>query len=75
VHGHDRSGEVREAIAHGSALVVEHAGRITSYCSALAFFGHAVGESSEDLKALIASGQSFAGPGILVPARNGALFQ
>ena len=75
VHGHDRSGEVRDAIKQGTALVVEHAGRITGYCTALAFFGHAVGESNEDLKALIASGRSFEGPGILVPAHNSALFQ
>jgi predicted N-acetyltransferase YhbS len=74
VHGHDRGGEVREAITQGTALVVEHAGRITGYCTALAYFGHAVGESVEDLKALIASGRSFAGPGILVPAQDSALF-
>ncbi|HKC72599.1 MAG TPA: hypothetical protein VKF37_00135 [Chloroflexota bacterium] len=53
--------------------MVEHAGRITGYCTALAFFGHAVGESVEDLKALIASGRSFAGPGILGPAKDSAL--
>jgi predicted N-acetyltransferase YhbS len=74
VHGHDRSGEVREAIEQGTALVVEHDDRITGYCSALAYFGHAAGESTEDLKALIASGHAFAGPGILVPTRNSLLF-
>ena len=74
VHGHERGGEVREATMQGTALVVEHAGRISGYCTALAFFGHAVGESAEDLKALIASGRSFAGPGILVPAQDSALF-
>jgi hypothetical protein len=74
VHGHDRSGEVRDAIEQGTALVVEHDGRITGYGSALAYFGHAAGESNEDLKALIASGHAFAGPGILVPTRNSLLF-
>ena len=75
VHGHDRSGEVLDAIQQGSALVVEHAGRVTGYCSSLAFFGHSACESNEDLKALIASGHSFGGPGILVPAGNSPLFQ
>ncbi len=75
VHGHDRGGEVRDAIKQGTALVVEHAGRITGYCTALAFFGHVVGESNEDLKALIGSGRSIAGPGILVPACDSALLQ
>ena len=31
VHGHDRGGEVLEAIREGSASVVEHGGRITGY--------------------------------------------
>src|SRR6266513_1467007 len=31
VHGHDRSGELRDAIARGSATVVDHDGRITGY--------------------------------------------
>ena len=52
VHGHDRAGEVRDALAQGTALVVEHDGRISGYATDLALFGHAVGESNEDLKAL-----------------------
>jgi hypothetical protein len=75
VHGHDRGGELLDAVQQGSALVAEHGGRITGYCSALAFFGHAVGESDEDLKALIGSGPQIAGPGILVPATDSALLQ
>ena len=74
VHGHDRDGELRDAIAQGSAVVVEHDGRITGYASSIAFFGHAVGETTEDLKALIGAAGEFGGPGILVPLRNGALF-
>jgi GNAT superfamily N-acetyltransferase len=74
VHGHDRSGEVLDAITEGTAMVVEHDGRITGYATALAFFGHAVGETVEDLKALIAAAPAFAGPGILVPTMNSALF-
>jgi len=75
VHGHNRSGELRDAIGQGTAVVVERHGRITGYASSLAFFGHAVGESNLDLQALIASADSFGGPGILVPTRNSPLFR
>jgi hypothetical protein len=75
VHGHDRDGEVRDALAQGTALVVEHDGRISGYASDLAFFAHAVGESNEDLKALITAAEGFGGPGILVPATNAELFR
>ena len=74
VHGHDRTGEVSDAIAQGTALVVEHDGRISGYATDLAFFSHAVGESNEDLKALIMAADAFAGPGILVPTTNAELF-
>jgi ribosomal protein S18 acetylase RimI-like enzyme len=74
VHGHDRAGELRDAIAQGSAVVVEHDARITGYATSTAFFGHAVGETTEDLKAVIGAAQAFEGPGILVPLRNSSLF-
>ena len=54
---------------------MEHDGRITGYATDLAFFAHAVGETNHDLMALIGTGSAFGGPGILVPLRNGALFQ
>jgi GNAT superfamily N-acetyltransferase len=75
VHGHNRSGEVRDAIAQGTARVVERDGRITGYVSAFGYFGHAVGESNLDLKALLAATDSFGGPGIIVPTRNSELFR
>jgi len=75
VHGHPRDGELRDAIHHGTALVVERHGRITGYTSALAFFGHSVAESNTDLQALISSADGFTGPGILVPIRNANLFR
>ncbi len=75
VHGHDRDGEVRDALAQGTALVVEHDGRISGYATDLAFFAHAVGESNEDLKALIMAAEGFGGPGILLPATNAELFR
>ena len=36
----------------------------------MAFFGHAVGETVDDVKALIGAAPSFDGPGILVPANS-----
>lgn len=75
VHGHDRGGELRDAIARGSATVVEHDGRATGYATIIAFFGHAVGETNADVKALIAAAREFAGPGFLLPTRNGELFR
>lgn len=74
VHGHDRAGEVAEAITAGTASVVEHDGRISGYATDLAFFAHAVGETNEELKALILAAEGFAGPGILVPTTNSELF-
>jgi GNAT superfamily N-acetyltransferase len=75
VHGHNRSGELSDGIASGAALVAERQGRITGYATALAYFGHAVGESNLDLQALIAAADGFGGPGIIVPTRNAELFR
>jgi hypothetical protein len=75
VHGHDRAGELKDAIAQGSATVVEHDGRITGYATLIGFFGHAVGETNNDMKALIGAAKKFAGPGFLLPTRNGELFR
>jgi predicted N-acetyltransferase YhbS len=74
IHGHDRGGELKDAIQQGTAVVAESDGRIKAYASSIAFFGHAVGESNQDLQALISAAPEFQGPGILVPTRNTALF-
>ena len=74
VHGHDRAGELRDAIKHAIATVVEYAGRVTGYATSIAFFGHAVAETNEGLKALIGAAPAFGGPGFLVPTRNAELF-
>ena len=74
VHGHDRAGELRDAIEQQTASVVERAGRITGYTTRIAFFGHAVAEANDDLKALIAAGTSFP-RGFLLPSRNTELFR
>lgn len=75
VHGHDRGGELVDALQQGTAKLVERAGRITGYTSSMAFFGHSVSETVGDLQALISTAESFGGPGILVPTRNAALFR
>ena len=75
VHGHDRGGELLDAIKRGTATVVEHSGRITGYATAVGFMGHAVGETNEGLKALIGAAPAFLGPGFLLPTRNGELFR
>jgi GNAT superfamily N-acetyltransferase len=75
VHGHDRSGELHDAIAQGTAVVAEREGRITAYATMIGFFGYTVGESNPDVQALIASADAFLGPGILVPTRNAGLFR
>jgi len=73
-HGHDRGGELKDAIQQGTAVVAQSDGRIKAYASSIAFFGHAVGESNQDVQALISAAPAFQGPGILVPTRNAALF-
>jgi len=75
VHGFDRANELEDGIQFGSAVVVERGGRITGYASSLAFFGYATAETNLDLQALIASADSFGGPGILLPARNTSLLR
>jgi hypothetical protein len=75
VHGHHRGGELSEALRRGTACVVERLGRITGYATMIAFFAHAVAETNDDLKALIAAAKSFEGPGFLVPSRNGDLMR
>lgn len=75
VHGHDRAGEVVDAIHEGTAIVAERTGRLTGYATDPGFFGHALGETNLDLQALIGHAQQFTGPGILVPTRNAPLFR
>ena len=75
VHGHERGGELRDAIKAGSANVVEHLGRITGYATAIGYGGYAVGESNNELKALISAATEFAGCGPQIPSRNGELLR
>jgi GNAT superfamily N-acetyltransferase len=75
VHGHDRGGELRDAIQQGTAVLAERDGRIVAYSTSVGFFGHTVGEINADVQALIANADAFMGPGILVPTRNAGLFR
>jgi GNAT superfamily N-acetyltransferase len=75
VHGHHRRAELLEAIKQGTAAVVEHGGRISGYTTTVGFFGHTVGETNEDLKALIGAAPGFPGPGFLLPTRNGEVLR
>ena len=75
IHGFDRGIELAQAIDQNTAVLVERGGRITGYATVLAFFGHATAETNLDLQSLIASAESFGGPGILVPSRNTSLLR
>ena len=75
VHGHDRAGEVTDAIRLRTLSVVEHDGRITGYATGIALFARAVGESNDDVKALIGAAPEYLGPGFLLPTRNSELFR
>jgi len=75
VHGHHRGGELKDAITQGTAKVVARLGRITGYSTDIALFAHAVGETNDDIKALIASAPEIGGGGFLLPTRNGELFR
>jgi predicted N-acetyltransferase YhbS len=75
VHGHERSLALLDGIHQGTAMLVVRNGIITAYTSMLGFFGYAVAETTPGLQAMIAAASAFAGPGILVPTRNAALFR
>lgn len=49
-HGFTRTVELVEAIQQGTASLVERAGRITGYATALAFSGHATAETNLDVR-------------------------
>ena len=75
VHGFARAGELADALSQSSARVVERAGRVTGYATTIALFGHAVGETNDDLRALIGAADAYPGPGFLLPAANGDLLR
>jgi hypothetical protein len=70
IHGHTREQDLLDGIGQSSAFVVERNGRITGYTTSLSYFGHTVGETNEDLKAIISAAEVFPGVGFLLPTRN-----
>jgi hypothetical protein len=75
IHGCTRTNDLQMGIDQGLARVVHHNGRITGYSTMLGFSGHSLGESNEDLKALIGAATGFQGPGFIIPIRNSELFR
>jgi ribosomal protein S18 acetylase RimI-like enzyme len=75
VHGHERAGEVRDALADGALSVVERLGRITGYTTGITYFSHSVAETNDDIQALIGAAGDFGTPGYLVPLANTDLFR
>jgi GNAT superfamily N-acetyltransferase len=75
IHGHDRGGELRDAINAGTAHVVERPEGICGYATGFGYAWHTVAETNESLIALLASAQTFMGLGILVPSRNAELLR
>jgi GNAT superfamily N-acetyltransferase len=75
VHGHDRNRELQDAIAAGTARVVERPAGISGYATGFGYGWHAVAETNEDLIALLTSAEAFAGLGIVVPSRNNGLLR
>jgi ribosomal protein S18 acetylase RimI-like enzyme len=73
VHGFNRTNDLAGAVSQQTATVVERDGHISGYATMVGFFGHCVGKTNSDLKALIGAAESFAGPGILIPTRNAEL--
>ena len=70
IHGLERTGELRDALTLGTAMVVEHNGHITGYTTGLALQNYSIGESNAELKALIGAASGYGGAGILVPTEN-----
>jgi predicted N-acetyltransferase YhbS len=75
VHGHDRGGELIDAIKAGTATIVEHQELVTGYSTQTGYPGHAIGQSNADIQALVGAAPTFVGPGFLLPVRNGELFR
>jgi hypothetical protein len=75
VHGLDRSAEVVDAIKEGTAAVVEHDGDVPVYATVGGFFGHAVGETNDGLKAVIGAATVSPVRGFLLPMRNWELLR
>ena len=75
VHGHDRTAELRFGLSEGAATVVERGREVVGYATGIGFFAHAVALDNAGLMALIGAARQIAGPGLLLPSRNGEVFR
>ena len=75
VHGHDRTAELRFGLSQGAATVVERGREVVGYATGIGFFAHAVALDNGGLMALIGAAGQIAGPGLLLPSRNGEVFR
>jgi GNAT superfamily N-acetyltransferase len=75
VHGHERAGEVADALTGDELKVVERLGRITGYTCGVNYFAHSVAETRDDLIALIGTATDYGTPGFLVPLADTTLFR
>jgi GNAT superfamily N-acetyltransferase len=74
IHGHDRTRELADAIAVGTARVVERpGGGICGYATGFGYGWHAVAEDNAAMIALLCAAEAYMGLGILVPSRNAEL--
>ncbi len=59
----DSCHELLEAIKQNIASVVDRDGRISGYATMIGYFGHAIGATNEDMKALIGAATRIVGAG------------
>jgi GNAT superfamily N-acetyltransferase len=74
-YGFARTFELNTAISRQIATVVELDSKIVGYACGIGFRGHAVCETTEELKSLIAHSPKLPGVGFFVPTRNGELLR
>ncbi len=79
VHGHDRNGELRDAIKQFQPIGIFRSGRLTGYMSAPSLWplNHGVAEDEQDMTDLIlAAGAALPEPlNVLIPTRQASLFR
>jgi hypothetical protein len=74
-YGFARTFELNAAISRQIATVVERDSNIVGYACGIGFRGHAVCETTEELKSLIAHSPKLPGVGFFAPTRNGELLR
>ena len=77
VHGITRTNELKDVLKQSSAFVLLREGQLTAYTSAVAYWGHGVAETDEDMKALLLGvGATRQEPlEFIVPIRQAKFFQ